>query len=255
MSARHSDLIDQFTGAQLGADLARVPCARPTVVESALRLRPEVSYSYVHALWWLWLTDGRSVVSVPPGAGPAVEPIVAGVASCEQLADSALAERLITPVSETLSAAGIRPVDGTHNSIVFACDGALLRRHDPGACVRLADPDMSVAEGIWFPAHCLPDGVAYGVVADGRLVSVAYAHRTGLLEDCVADVGVETSPAYRRRGYARACVASVVAEMASRGGQARYSCSPGNAASIATARSVGFAPYATSLVLTAPGQG
>ncbi len=34
--------------------------------------------------------------------------------------------------------------------------------------------------------------------------------------------------------------------------EARYGCSPENRASVATARSVGFVPYGTSLVLSAP---
>ena len=36
------------------------------------------------------------------------------------------------------------------------------------------------------------------------------------------------------------------------GGEARYGCSPANAASVATARSVGFTFYAHSLALCAP---
>ena len=81
---------------------------------------------------------------------------------------------------------------------------------------------------------------------------MAYAHRTGLMEDQVADLGVETAEHYRRRGYAQTVVSAVVAELAHGGGEAIYACSPGNLASVATALSVGFAPYATALSLTAP---
>ena len=45
---------------------------------------------------------------------------------------------------------------------------------------------------------------------------------------------------------------AVVAHLADRGGEARYGCRPDNLASIATARSVGFVPYSTSLVLSVP---
>jgi predicted GNAT family acetyltransferase len=103
-----------------------------------------------------------------------------------------------------------------------------------------------------LPAHCFPDGIVYGVIADGRVASVAYAHRTGVLEGLVADLGVVTAPAYRQRGYAKTAVAAVVAHVAAAGGEAVYACRPDNAASVATARSVGFVPLGASLVLGAP---
>ena len=72
------------------------------------------------------------------------------------------------------------------------------------------------------------------------------------MENEVADLGVETAPACRRRGYAKTAVSAVVAHITERGGEARYGCSPDNHASIATARSAGFAPYGTALTLSAP---
>ncbi len=87
------------------------------------------------------------------------------------------------------------------------------------------------------------------MIEDGLVVSVAYAHRAEMMEDRVADIGVETSPVYRRRGYARAVVSAVIGEIAQRGGQALYGCSPDNAASIATALSCGCALHASSRVL------
>ena len=57
---------------------------------------------------------------------------------------------------------------------------------------------------------------------------------------------------YRRKGYAKTVVSAVVEEFTRRGGEAIYSCSPENLHSIATARSVGFAPLGRSLILSAP---
>ena len=59
-------IIDRYMGERLGAELFGLPKVRVTVVESPRRLRPEMSYGFVHALWWVWLNDGRSVISVPP---------------------------------------------------------------------------------------------------------------------------------------------------------------------------------------------
>lgn len=70
------------------------------------------------------------------------------------------------------------------------------------------------------------------------------------MEETVADMGVATAPAYRRRGYAKTAVSAVVEHITHNGGEARYSCRPKNSASIATALSVGFDPFGRSLVLS-----
>ncbi|MEW6749784.1 MAG: GNAT family N-acetyltransferase [Candidatus Latescibacterota bacterium] len=136
-------------------------------------------------------------------------------------------------------------------SCLFACSAGLLRRLPDPPCSRLRDARWPPAAGLTLPQHCFPDGIVYGVVRDGRVVSVAYAHRSGHMEGMVADLGVETAPAYRRQGFARQVVGAVVAHVARRGGEALYSCHPDNLASLATARSVGFVPYANALYLSA----
>ena len=97
-----------------------------------------------------------------------------------------------------------------------------------------------------------PDGVVYGVVADGQVVSVSWAHQTGVMECQVAYIGIVTAPAYRRRGFAATALSALVGHFAATGGEAYYCCDPENSASIATAMSVGFVPYGASLVLDAP---
>jgi hypothetical protein len=252
--------IDQLVGMQLGFDLSRVPPGRTRVVASRRRLCRERSYGFVHGLWWVWLADGRSLVSVPPGARTAVEEIVADAPDAEALLVPALASRLEGPMDEVLRFHHLRSSFRVERSYWFACNAGLLRRHDGADCRRLSDGRVPAAEHISWPLHCFPGaegpedpgGIIYGVIADDQVVSVAYSHRCGLLEDRVADLGVETAPAYQRRGYAQTAVSAVVAEITARGGEARYGCSVDNVASAATARSVGFVPYATVLVLAAP---
>ena len=74
----------------------------------------------------------------------------------------------------------------------------------------------------------------------------------GVMEDQIGDLGVETAKDYRRRGYAKTAVSAVVSHFTTRGGEAFYTCSPENVASIATARSVGSLPFGRSLILAAP---
>lgn len=245
-------LVDEFHGIRMGVDLALLEPRRVTVVESSRRLQKEQSYGYIRALWWLWLEDERSAVSVLPGTGDAVGKIASGVRSAERLLEPQLAQRLKGPVNALLREAGMPEADRVLHDVVFACNAELLRRHECGDCRRFVADSLASAPGAELPTHCFPDGIVYGVVVDGEVVSVAYAHRTGLMEDRVADLGVGTARGHLRRGYAKTAVSAVVEHITARGGEARYGCAPDNAGSIATALSVGFVPYGVSLTLSAP---
>lgn len=245
-------LVDRYMGLRMGVDLSALKPGRVMVVESARRLRREQSYGFIHALWWVWLSDGHSAASVPPGAGEGVAKILDAAQRAEDVLDASIAERLKIPVNDALRKAGLKGADRVLTDLLFACNAALLRRHAHGDCRRLVDESVPPAEGLRLPTHCFPDGIVYGVIVDGRVASYAFAHRPGVMEDQVADIGVETAPEYRRRGFAKTAVSAVVEHITRTGGEARYGCRPDNLASIATARSVGFVPYGTSLVLAAP---
>ncbi|MHB1294099.1 MAG: GNAT family N-acetyltransferase [Anaerolineae bacterium] len=244
---RTFDLVDRYLAYRMGTDVSALSSPGLIVVESERRLRPEPSYGFVHVLWWVEWVDGRSLLSVPPGAGPRVaallaelpNPVTPGNADCIPQLDEALGGVL---------AAGGR----TQYGLLFACDKASLRPQEPGEWKRLADTSIPPAEGLTLPTHCFPDGLVCGVVVDGCVAAVAYAHRSGIMEGLVADVGVETAPAYRRRGYARMAVVAVAQEVARSGGQVLYHCAETNAASAATAASAGFVTYGRTLALTAP---
>ena len=205
-----------------------------------------------YGLWWLELAHDRTVVSVPPGAGDAVQAVFKNRGGEDFFCDHQLIETLRGPVDQVLLQAGLPPTDRVLRDLIFACNGTLVRRYPQPACRRLMDASIPAAEGLDLPTHCFPDGVVYGVVRDHQVVSVAFAHRAGVLEDVVADVGVETAAGHRRQGYAQAAVSALVAHFTDRSGEARYGCSPSNEASRTTARSVGFVPYGRSLILSAP---
>ena len=101
-----------------------------------------------------------------------------------------------------------------------------------------------------FPDHCIPDGVIYSVIKDNKIVSLAHAHKTGEYQDIVADIGVDTSKNYRRKGYAWECVNSVARHYINNGGESIYTCSPDNIASIHTAISAGYINIGKSLAFT-----
>jgi ribosomal protein S18 acetylase RimI-like enzyme len=245
-------LIYAYFSALLGYDLAALQPGVIRIHPSRRRLLREESYSFRQPLWWLWLTDGRSLVSVMPGAEAAVAPLVAGVETAEMLHQPELAAQLRGAIDPLLRARRLPVTDRAHVQLILACNAHTLRRHPHRQLRRLIEASIPPVDGLSLATHCFPDGLVYGIVAGGRVVSVAYAHRTRLMEDRVADLGVETAAAYRRRGHARAAVSAVAADMIERGGEAVYSLNPDNAASLATARSAGFGPFATGLYLGAP---
>ncbi len=77
---------------------------------------------------------------------------------------------------------------------------------------------------------------AYAVAAEGAVVAAAWVGNEG--------IAVETAPAYRRRGYARAAASAVVAALLCEGREAVWRCSAANAASCALAASLGMAEVA-----------
>ncbi|MBQ7821193.1 MAG: GNAT family N-acetyltransferase [Clostridia bacterium] len=80
------------------------------------------------------------------------------------------------------------------------------------------------------------------VVIDGAVVCTAY---TDLAPDGEAvEVGVETAPAYRRRGYAKDALYGLINELYSLGIQPIYICSRSNIASLKLANACGFKPEA-----------
>jgi ribosomal protein S18 acetylase RimI-like enzyme len=245
-------LVDEYVGTRLGTQLATVPEHQLTVVESCRRLRAEQSYGYVHALWWVWLANGRSVVSVPPGIADEIQRIIGEPGSTAAVFDDTLSSRLRLVVDGALARAGLAATNRILRDLVFACDTNLVRHHPHADCRTLSDSAIPPAGDLQLPTHCFPDGRVFGIVTDGAVTCFAFAHQTGVMEDRVADIGVETAAEYRRRGFARSAVSALVTDFVSRGGEARYGCGPDNEASKATAASVGFVPYARCMVLSAP---
>lgn len=244
-------LLDRYLSVRLDAPLDRLNPGF-VLVETARRLQRETSYGFQHVLWWVWLADGRSVLSLVPGAGACVSEITRRVVSAEHLRDPKVAASLREALNGWLTQRGDTQISGGGLSLQFACNAAHLQVHQRSECRRLRDASIPPAPGLELPTHCFPDGLVYGAVVDGCVASVAYAHRTGLMEDQVADIGIETAPDYRRRGLAQTALSAVATQMIGQGGEVLYSCGAANPASIATARSVGCVPYATSLVLSAP---
>jgi GNAT superfamily N-acetyltransferase len=246
-------LVREYLLSRLGADGAGDGL---TIVETDRRLRREMSYGYVHMLWIADFRDGAVIASLPPGSSGEIKAFLRE--NLEKKADIT-GDAFITPL-KALADDDAKRLFGQKTSrcftdLMFACDAETLAPANPAVPVtRIVDDRFRCSKDIHFPGHCLPDGIVYGVTAKGKIVSVAYAHRTGEWQDRVADIGVETSKRYRKRGYARACVNAVARHVIQNGGESLYKCAPANTASVHTALSAGYQPYGKSLILGVEGK-
>jgi len=227
-----------------------------TIVETQRRQRCEMSYGYVHMIWIADFADGTVIASLPSGVSGEIKAFLRDRLEREvDITDDAF----ISPLKD-LAHGEAKRLFGQKScrcfsDLMFACDAETLVPAHPGVTPeRIVDDRFQCRKDIHYPGHCLPDGVVYAVTAKDKIVSVAYAHRTGEYQDIVADIGVETSKRYKKRGYARACVNAVARHVIQNGGESLYKCAPTNAASIRTALSAGYRPYGKSLIFSVKGK-
>lgn len=112
-----------------------------------------------------------------------------------------------------------------------AIDIALLERFEPGESAYYTDPTHAPV---------------LGAIAVGRLVSVAHSSRR-TAEAC--ELGINTLPEARRRGYALAATVLWTDMVRSEGREPIYSARADNAASLALAHAAGYRPFARAVYL------
>lgn len=108
----------------------------------------------------------------------------------------------------------------------------LLEAFDPGAADHL------------LGAACAP---LFGVIVEGRLLSLAHSARR---TKAACELGVDTLPAARRRGYALAVTLLWAEAVAREGCIPFYSALAENTASLALAAAAGYRPFACGASIT-----
>lgn len=88
---------------------------------------------------------------------------------------------------------------------------------------------------------CLAYGqVVFGVVCDGEIAAVAVTASPPDRDTPLIEIGVETAPEYRGKGYASAAARTLSAWLCTEGFHVLYKCDEHNLASAAVARNAGF---------------
>lgn len=182
------------------------------------------------------------------GAPPwALYAALAGGAEVHVWRDAPLAARadLLQRARAALAQPGAAPGDGVVTEVVFRrvhpaaappvparrltnADAALLEAFEPGETEYWLDPRR---------------GPLFGVVAGGRLLSVAHSSRR-TAHAC--ELGINTLPDARRQGFARACVLAWANAVTAEGLHPLYSANAANAPSLALARACGYRPLSTA---------
>lgn len=108
---------------------------------------------------------------------------------------------------------------------------------------RLAAADEEYNRTTYDLALSDEDGrLMYGVKENGYVVAVAVTHENVDDAKSVMEVGVETVPPFRGRGYAKACLSALSQALKARGMETEYRCQRYNRASYAVAAGAGLSP-------------
>jgi GNAT superfamily N-acetyltransferase len=245
--------LDAFHAEVLGCPLAEVEPGEIRVVASERRWRREEGYGVIFP-FWLLVTRSRGVISVRPELEEPVRAIVRGATDAAALFGEEYAATLEAACRAVLSADEAQKLFRSH-SLNFYADAVHFRSFTVPGCRRLTPDDqelideMSRVSAFWCTEECVRFGAAFGVITDGKLVARSTTIWTPETTDQygLVWVGVETLPAYRRRGYAKAVVSETTETLLARGLTPAYDCAVTNLASANTAQAVGYQLHAETL--------
>lgn len=202
---------------------------------------------HIEAVWGISVPplDAASV-ELLPGALPPWQLYLARLATGEQITlwrpDATAARRAEALQREQLAGDTFDPALGMSREVVLWQAGATGSAHatSPGARLLTAD-DAALVEA--FEAGTIPyfldpqRAPCYGVIVDGRLVSVAHSSRR---TSTACELGINTLPDARQRGYARAATLAWTAAVRDEGLTPIYSAFAWNSASLRLAAAAGY---------------
>ena len=245
--------LDSFHTETTGYPLSQAQPGTICVTASERRLLKEEGYGVVFTFWML-LSYGRCVISVRPDLKEPIQRIVRDAADARELFTENYRNR-IDKVCRAIVPDDIAEQLRQSHSYGFYIDAEHFRPFAAPGCSRLSQDDRELIQEMLgsnkygCPEESLQDGTVFGVVKDGKLVSLASVVPTPAATSrfSLSWPGVETLPEYRRRGYAKAVVSGVTETLLSRDVTPVYSCSVANIASASTARGLGYRLYGEKL--------
>lgn len=181
------------------------------------------------------------------------------VLRCGRHVSDRIASRLKTIVGEQSPVENIQSVPGVVSAIQNVLEqpasdeagGPAYRFPEPmpsaGTVTQLVESDVEIARTTfpWLLSELADWWPCFAVVQDGAAVSVCFSARIGA---AVCEAGVETLPAFRRRGYAAAVTAAWAVAIRESGRVPLYSTSRHNLASQGVADRLGLIPFGADVI-------
>jgi hypothetical protein len=249
------EVIDRYFSLYLGFPVSQVKSGEVVPVSCKRRLKPEVGWGFAVPLW-VQVFRGRAIFSVRPDLFLALKRLLAEGPTPRELCTLKWCKK----VGSLAGREGIGRLER-----VLYCD---FEHHHPfeiPECRRLRDSDVGrfVEMKLHLNPNCDPDslardikrnindGIAFGVFLKGELVSVSDAPAIGPMQDEIEEVGVETFPDCRKRGYGKAVISAMTQAILGIGRIPVCRCGVNNEASLRLARGVGYMKYADIIQIRA----
>ncbi|MFA5561626.1 MAG: GNAT family N-acetyltransferase [Eubacteriales bacterium] len=243
-----------------GTDLSRVPKGAVTTVECAKRDRTQFGYDKPFDLL-LFVFPDRLVLSYGTRAAGRLDLLTGALTPTLPL--EGLSECLCRiyekqpriSVKYTYTDAGAQPASSPQAG--QPSEAVTLQPQDFADYLQFFTtvfPHLTEAEdGEWLHTSFLrgvEKGCCCACYQHGRIVSLTDAPGTPYLSDCTQEVGVNTLPEYRRRGFARQACTLALQNLVQNGYCPLWSTDKTNITSQQLALRLGFIPYLHTLSLT-----
>lgn len=241
-------IVDQYFSVYLGYPVSQVERGQVIPVSCERRLKPEIGWGYTVAIW-VHIFRQRAVISVRPDLLEALK---------KMLAEGVTPSEFYTLEWRKKIGSLIGSEEIGKLSHVLYCSPERCQLFPVRGCRRLEDSDVKafVKMKLDLNPECDPkclardirrnirDGIAFGVFQEGELVSVSEAPGIGHMQNSIEEVGVDTLPEYRRRGYGKAVISAMTKAILDIGRIPIYRCNSQNKASVRLAKAIGYEKHA-----------
>ena len=162
------------------------------------------------------------------------------------------AKDLITIINQSYPLKTYQLMEFVKERVFDYKDARMLKKDDyPQFVTFFKKAYPSVSEIDWLKAYFeekVDKELFFGYINDDELVAVCDAPDMPYMEGYIQHTGIVTLPEYRRKGYAKLCVALATHHHIQSGIVPQWECTLDNVASIELAKSIGYKEFAQAFI-------